>query len=95
MEASYKPEEHEISFAQKNRIQEAFFNYCRRKKIPLKLTLAGNITEEGYIVGFDRECIIFSAHNTEYLHFKSAIYSIRPQVSIKLTFRAGKQKGSA
>ncbi len=68
------------------KIQDAFLNYCRRKKISVLIQLIDHTKKKGQIIGFDNQAIILDTDGSQNLIYKSAIIAINPQEAVNYIF---------
>lgn len=70
------------TLSQGNKIQEVFLNHCRKNNISVNVDCDREKIINGYIIGFDRDSIVFESKGRQSLIYKTCIKSIEPQACL-------------
>lgn len=70
-------------------IQDIFFNYVRKNKIPLTIFLVNGVKLQGIVTWFDGFSMLLCRDGHSQLVYKHAISTVMPQGSIQLFESSG------
>lgn len=82
------------NLSQGSKIQEVFLNHCRKNNISVDLDCDRAKKLNGYIVGFDRESIVFESDGQQSLIYKNCIKSIEPNTRVNFILNERNYKNS-